>query len=79
MSFEVLFETNLDDFSFKVPFMLNLMLNASPDQTIQDNLNISYDEKNQIQLVVQEKKNHENLLVKNNFYKHKEGGFFMLV
>lgn len=30
LSFEVVFETSLDDFTFKVPFMLNLLLDPEP-------------------------------------------------
>lgn len=59
--------------------MLNVMLNPSPQSNGLEDLTVINDEKNQIQLVVQNKKNHENLLLKNNFYKHNEGGYFMFI
>ena len=59
--------------------MLNIMLNPTPQTDNLEDLSVTNDEKNQIQLVVQNKKNHDNLLLKNNLYKHSDGGYFMFI
>ena len=47
LSFEVVIETSMDDFTFKVPYLLNLLLNESSldfDEEDYENTKLSCDE-----------------------------------
>lgn len=69
---EVIFKTDIDTHDFKIPFLLNVLLNENEFQPT------DYTEKSNIQLIVDNKRNKKNLLLKNHLVQIEEN-FYMRV